>query len=78
MHFVASLGNLWQLCCGGWWQDVGVLGIGGGGVAMLKCSWNGDVFVVVMCVVGVVGVLVLRRCACWWPVGGVLGALVFS
>ena len=58
--------------------DVGVLGIGGGGVAMLQCSWNRDVFGVVMCVNGVVGVLVLRRCACWWPVGGVLGALVFS
>jgi hypothetical protein len=78
MHIVASLGKLWQVCCGVSWWDVGILGIGGGGVAMQQCSWDSDMFGVVMWVVDVIGVLVLRRCACWWSVGGVLGVLVFS
>ena len=43
MHFVASLGNLWQVCCGGWlWYfgyDAGILGVGDVGVAVYHPSF---------------------------------------
>ena len=41
MHFVTFLGDLWQMCCGGWLWDVGV-GVGGGGVAVWLALFLGS------------------------------------
>ena len=60
MHFVTFLGDLWQMCCGGWLWDVRILKVDGGGVAMLKCSRAGDLYGVTMHVVDGIGVVVLR------------------
>jgi hypothetical protein len=77
MHFVASLENLWQVCCGGWLWDIGILGVGGVGVvSSILGKWcvlwhfsyrGGFSRVVVLGCCGGEGalvVLVFLRCCC--------------